>query len=368
MIRHSSGLPPTSYETYSAQFLTRDFVSLIEDMEEIEQQIQQDFHLGLIELLSSNGAEIRGDVINLEDVFCKLLISSPLGRRDLHVLLGDLAGSLRLDVAEVPIDAFGLVKDVALEFPRRQNRLLRLAEEAASKHFARAYTALEAAYVETYGQWVATLFSTAYGIVNTELLIRGSSQFRERFWFSVTDRDRMTFRYHFSRDNLANTVAWLRGNQDRLISPCAAATLLITEDVADGVIGAPEPSKTTRYDESTVIVEFAALPTLGVNTAFWIAERTLFENEALAAIHIHDIDGRAIELNCAADSVGVFVGLVDECREDLVNVVTASYAEFKREQRKLHDAVERARSSVSWMRDTGTDFAAKVVAELLRSA
>ncbi|HWO48016.1 MAG TPA: hypothetical protein VNM41_08140 [Solirubrobacterales bacterium] len=363
--RHQSSLAD-SYDTYSAQFLTRDFVSLIEDMGDIESKIRQDLHLALLALLANRGGTVRGDVIEIDGDPHKLLVTSPMGGRTLHVLLADLAGNETLETITVPIDGFGLVKEVHLEFPPSRSHVHNLSVEIVSSHFRRAYMSLQAAYVETYGQWVASLFSTAYGIINTELLVKGDIPLKDRFWFSVTDLDRLTFRYHFSRENLASTVEWLRRNQDHFLSPCAAATLLITEDVADGVIGVPETTRTTQYDENTVIVEFAGLPTLGVNTAFWVAERTLFENEALAAIHVHEIDGRAVELNCAADSVEVFATIIGNCREDLVNVVGRSYEDFKRQQRKLHDAVERARSSVSWLRETGTDFAAKVMAELIR--
>ncbi len=335
-------------------------------MEHIEQQLREDLQLALIQELQRYGAEIRGDVIAIDDDLYKLFLSIPSGRRELDIVLGDIAARRPTRTVADSVSGFGLVNDMTFDLPVSLARIHESLIETTLGHYRRAYAALETAYITKYGDWVATLFSTAYGIVNTELLVSGHSIVRDRFWFSITDLDRMKFRYHFSRENLASTVAWLSDNQDQFVSPCAAATLLITEDVADGVIGVPSPTKSTQYDDNTLIVEFAALPTLGVNTAFWVAERNLFESNALAAIHILTIDDRAFELNCPAEAVGTFTAVIDECRQDLVQVVRAQYADFLRDQRKLHDAVERAKSSVSWMRSMGTDFAAKVVAELIK--
>jgi hypothetical protein len=364
--RNTAGDAPPSYVTYSAQFLTKDFISLIEGMERIEQQLREDLHLVLLEEMREHGAEIRGDVVAFGDTVYKLFVSMPPGSRDLDIVLGALPARGPMRTITAPIEGFGLVNAVTFELPISLVRLHDLLVGTTTKHYKRAYAALETAFVSRYGDWVATLFSTSYGIVNTELLVGGHPALRDRFWFSITDLDRMKFRYHFSRENLASTVAWLRANQDQFVSPCAAATLLITQDVADGVIGVPAPTKSTQYNDTTLIVEFTALPTLGVDTAYWVAERSLFESDALAAIHILTIDDRAFELNCPAEAVSAFAAVIDECREDLVQVVQAQYADFLRDQRKLHEAVERAKSSVSWMRSVGTDFAAKLTAELIK--
>jgi hypothetical protein len=355
-----------AYATFSARFLTLDFVSLVEGMAQIEEQLRQDLHLALLNSLTSAGAEIRGDVITLGSYPYKLFVTLAPGTRRLDVVLANLAQRGRMRESVESVEGFGLVKEITFELPGVLPRVHEPLIYEAMTHYRRAYTALETAYVTTYGDWVATLFSTAYGIVNTELLLRGHPHLRDRFWFSVTDLSGMKFRYHFSRENLASTVAWLTANQDELVSPCAAATLLITEDVSDGVIGIPAPKNTHRYDDSTLIVDFTALPTLGVNTAFWVAEHTLFESRALAAVHLVDIADRAFELNCPADVVAAFTEVIDGCRDDLVHVVTEQYSAFVRQQRKLYEAVERATHSMSWMREMGTDFAAKVLAELAK--
>jgi hypothetical protein len=231
-----------------------------------------------------------------------------------------------------------------------------------------AYVSLQSAYLESHARWVSELFATAYAIVNTELAVAGLGGLQNRFWISASDYDTVTFRHHFSGDNLRAAIKWFLAHQHPLISPCAALTLLLTRSVPDGIIDSTleATSSKTQLDERTMIIPFSRLPTLGNETSYWLAERTMFDSTALAALHIVTVENVGFDLNCPVEYAGIFGEVIESVEEDLRLIIPERFHSFKTDQRRLRAAVERTQHATSAWRDLGTDVVAKVITNLLK--
>lgn len=355
------------YTTYAARFHTLDFISLVEGLPNIERKLDDDFFLETVSTLEAAGAEIRGDVVLFEDQPTTVMFEHEPSSRRLSVSLIELDERTAPTTRAIDVHGFGLVDEIELSFPTAYEPVADAILGVGFRLYRTAYIALQSAYLEAHSRWVSELFSTAYAIINTELVVAGNPGLQNRFWISASNLATVAFRYHFSGENLRAAVDWFLHHQHPLLSPCAAVTLLLTREVSDGIIDPAIEVESSRVqlDPRTLVIPFARLPTLGSETFFWLAERAMFDSTALAALHVTTVEGIAFEINCPVETVGVFQDVVANVEEDLRVIIPERFKTFAEDQRRLRAAVERTQAATSSLRDLGTDVVAKVISNLM---
>jgi hypothetical protein len=360
---------PSISAVHAARYLAVDFVELVEKLDEIEEDLSNEAYLRITESLQTKGAEARGDVIYCQDKYYRPTVYIDWPRRALKIDIRCLSESRRTVDNVREISEFGLVRYIEITTDTIFSPHIDNIFNELSMLYHAAYTSLQNAYVAGYSKWISELFTDVYTLVNTQLEILGRSDLRDRFWFSVTALGKGTFRYHFSVENVRNAIGWFRRNQNPVISPVEGVTMLLTQDVPDGFLGTPKPQSIIMYDERTRIVEFASLPTLGSQTSFWLAERSLFASNSLTALQVAITDNQAFEMNFPVEHVTIMSDAIQTVREDLVRIIGERYNEFRKDQRRIRSAVERLQQLGGGVgrvaKDVSLQLTAKVITDLL---
>lgn len=346
-----------------------DFVTLVESIVDIEEDLLSDVRLDLYSALAEAGGEIRGDVLRIANKYYQPYVQIDWLNRVLAIDVRCLEERRPTTSNETAMKSFGIVHTIRLTVDKRLSiDTDRLIERVKSIYRA-AYISLENAYVASYSKWISELFLDLYTLVNTQLDIEGLTHLRDRFWFSVTALKQNTFRYHFSVENLQQAISWLKNAESPVLSPVEAVTMLLTQEVPDGSYGAPKPQAVVEYNAGTRILEFAALPTLGTKTSFWLAERTLFASNSLTALQIATIEGDAYDINFPVEHLREISNAVYAIKDDLIKVATNRHNKFRRDQRRLRSAIARVQKASGQIGsaaiDLGLELTAKVIADLI---
>jgi len=362
--------PDTSRPSvYAARYLSLDFVSLVERLGRIEDDLVSDAYMSINNVLVSNPEQIRGDVLFLNDRYYRPSVTLDRTARTLSIDIRCLADLRPMSRSEHEITQFGLVRKLIVAIDKdiasKADQIVR----ALGLMYMTAYISLEKAYVASYTKWISELFVDIYTLVDAQLEILGYPELCDRFWFSVTAMDEGTFRYHFSVENLRNAISWLKDHQNPVLSPVEAVTMLLTQEVPDGVLGMPRPKSIIMYDTQTRIIEFAALPTLGTQTSYWLAERSLFASNSLTALQVTVVDGQAFEVNFPVEHLAIMSDVLNALRDDLIIMVTGRYRNFRKEQHRLRRAITRLQSASGEIgkvaKDLGIELTAKVISDLI---
>lgn len=363
--RSSAGAPTL----YAARYLSLDFVSLVEQLEQIEQSLATDAYMSVNNALVSDPGQVRGDVLYLNGRYYRPIVTLERPSRTLSVDIRCLAEARPVARSEHQIKQFGLVHKLQITIDKDLSAKTGDIVGALQLLYMTAYISLERAYVASYTKWISELFIDIYALIDAQLEILQHPELCDRFWFSVTAMGEGTFRYHFSVENLRHAISWLKEHQNAVLSPAEAVTMLLIQDVPDGVLGAPKPKSIVMYDTHTRIIEFAALPTLGTQTSYWLAERSLFASNSLTALQVTIIEEQAFEINFPVENLPVMSETVTTVKDDLVNIVTERYSNFRKEQRRLRRAITRLQYASGNIgkkaKDIGIELTAKVISDLI---
>lgn len=333
-------------------------------MHEIEGQVDLDASLRCIKALESLGAEFIGDVVLWDGRHYQLLWELE-NRRTLHIRFAPI-DQTKEQLGEISgeINGFGKIYSCTITGPTHKLPEIQTALNAVVEQFRAAYIALEDAYLNSHSIWLSELFTRVYAVLNSELKVHGREVLCDRFWISISSLSQVQFRYHFSADNLRNASDWFRTRQHALVSPCEALTLLISEDAPDAILAPSQPRVSSlSFDPLTHVIEFDHLPSLGSQTSFWLAERELFGSHSLGATNIANIEGMAFEVNYPAEVVAEIQPVIDGARDDLKHIIELLLADFRGQQKRLQEALQRSRDFTSAVRDFASDVIAKYLAE-----
>ena len=351
---------------HATRYLSLSFIDLVQRMRRIEEELTTQAQLSVLDYLAANGSEIRGDTLVMRDHYYQLLVRLDEPGRTLRIDIIALDRTPHHATSHRSHIGFGVVRRIEITGPTEFRGQFDDMLERVAGLYSAAYTGLENAYLSSYAKWISDLFADVYMAINTQLQILGRDDVRNRFWISVTAMKSESFRYHFSAENLRHAVAWLKQSPTIALSPASAATMLLTQEMPDGVIGAPKPQSVVAYDERTRVIEFSSLPTLGEHTAFWISERSLFGSNTLTALHIVTINNQAFELNFPIENLDAMRTALTTLEADLPILIRNRYRGFRKDQRTLRTAILHTKDVTGVIQEIGVDITAKVIAEILK--
>jgi hypothetical protein len=358
--------PLSPFSSYAARYLSLPFPDLIEHLSDIESDLIGDLISTILATIAETATEIRGDVIMFEHCPARIAVTAAAGDRTLIITISPLADASRVSPLTASLSEFGVLRTLRIFAPPQMRDFADSLLARCTALIRSAYIALESAYITSYRDWRAKLHNTLYEIVNIQLRLEGRDALLGRYWFSITNLATTTFHYQFGDDVLRRAISWLKTHPSAALSPCSAATLLIIHEVLDGVFGAGMPSTVVSQTPDYAVLQFEALPTLGTNTDYWIAERALYGSEALAAIDVARVLNYVLQANCPVASGTELQAALEPVRSDLQLVFTREHDAYLRDHRRLEKALFSLRASKAvWLRELGDDTIAKTITAAL---
>jgi hypothetical protein len=353
---------------YPLQFLSLTFPELLGTVDSIEAQIEFDAYKRVLEHIADLGAEVYGGSFRLDDALYRIDYTIGTTGRNLTVIVQDIARNSPPRVEGAALNEFGPVSDITLIIPEEFTRISEAALSDVRRILEAAYRALEEAFLTLYLRWRFSLLDEIYAITNSHLRIIGNDSLIGRYWFSVTDMHTKRFRYQFDRQSLERGIQWFKQNgPDARTCGLYGLTSLILEEPDDGVFAADTLGTQPRIlEDDTVILKLARLPHIRDRLEFAISERQLFSDDEMACLDVVTLDEVSLQLNCPASNYQAYAFALQSAARDISSQFTSNHKRHQKDLREMDKTLKRLRSTSSgWLQDLGTDFAAKLAAELM---
>lgn len=353
--------------SYPLQFFAYDFPSLLTNASRIDERIQLDGLDRLLLSFSTAGAEVIGNTIREGGRAYTVSFSTNFLDREVIYHIVGLTPSTRSFRLKGELNEFGNTSSVTILGPIEIRKFAEHALPEIVKIFEAAYRALEEAYLTQYLRWRFSLLDEVYSIANAHLRIAGRESLIGRYWFSVTDLSRNRFRYHFDRQAIEKAIAWFKDHPESRVCGFYGLTSLILEEPDDGVFAAAEfNTHPVKVDQTTVLLRLSNLPHVQHRLEFAVAERDIYGEDEMACIDIVTQDGVSLQLNCPASGYSEYQYAMESAAEDIKQRFILHRKKHRRDLRAMDKALTRLTTTSShWLREVGTDFAAKLAAEML---
>ena len=151
--------------------MSLDFVSLVEQLEQIEQSLATDAYMSVNNALVSDPGQVRGDVLYLNSSCSRPIVTLERPSRTLSVDIRCLAEARPVARSEHQIKQFGLVHKLQITIDKDLSAKTGDIVGALQLLYMTAYISLERAYVASYTKWISELFIDIYALIDAQLEI-----------------------------------------------------------------------------------------------------------------------------------------------------------------------------------------------------
>ncbi len=279
---------------YDLRFSEIGIEKIIKDLPLIEQEIINDIHLISLNFLEKKGAQIKGDIFDLDNQKYKIHIELIKAERKLLIKFAPVINSKYSSiVSNHLINGFGSIKSFQINYPYYIRKDFNKLVITIEQQLTFAYLSLQKKFELEFRSFGESIFNELYSFINIEIERQNKHHLIGKFYFNVTFRSNKKFRYFFDHNNLRILINHFNLNQSLEFSPIEMLIVLIIEEASDTLNMLIEVEE-DNFD----FINSNDYVSQEQNIKFWVSESLLVNNKELASYTIAKTEKLIFQVGC----------------------------------------------------------------------